>query len=357
MKKSLGHGVLFLLLFAIGCDGSKPSSGVMAVPEQKTADFKQSAVAPELDETIANPALSETGEYVVFDEPWGRYFRSKPYIIILKRPSKGIRALLEEEQALIKLVLDTSSSVEESSEYAQLKEELAELKTVIPSAETASGYVPGSRRRYSYTYVIGDTIYTRSRPSYYYNGAYYSVFREKQKSSSADLVRSVEGLVHNASLDLVDLDQRIEALLHLRSQWSRRTSSMNATGTSGIVREANEAYLESLRTFTQDLIKFRKKVRETEARQQQLINEKATLIANWNSFEKNRLPVLQEYFDKYALAKLHANEAEKYNVPAPKYGLMTIFVCQIGERELYFDLTNGNSEHHPFEMISVETSQ
>lgn len=362
MKLFLNLSVLFWILFSIGCDKSKPSNEVVTDFVEVTVEAQRPAVEP--DTTVVEPArpdrparpeLVETKEYVIFDEPWGQYFKSTPYLILLNRPSKGILALLEEEQKLIKLVLDTSSTAEESSGYAQLKEELAELKTVIPSAETVSGYVPGSQRRYSYTYVIGNTIYTRTRPSYYYNDAYYSVFREKQKSSSADLVSSVESLVHNASLDLEDLDQRIEALQHLRSQWSRRTSLMSATGTSGIVREANEAYLESLRTFSQDVINFRKKVRLVEERQEALVKAKATTIANWENFENTRLPVLREYLTQNALEKVQLNQAQKYEIPVVKSGQILIFVCQIGARELYFDLSKGDSEQHPFQMINVET--
>ncbi len=306
--------------------------------------------APEPGTESASEAMHPS-DYTVLTAPWNKYFRGTPKILLIDRPSKGILDLLEEEQKLIKAVLDTTGKSTESSEYAALEEQLAELKTLIPSAETASGYVPGSSRAYTYSYVVGGTVYTRTQR--YYDGYYYRAFLEKQKSSSPELVRSVEGIVHNATLEPKDLDQRIEALQRLTSQWNRRTSEMSPTGTSGIIREANEAYLVALRDFIKEVIKLRSQVRQIESQQQIMEQNKASILTEWKGFEDDRLQILNDYLNSNALAVIEAKGENVYSLPVLSKDQRLIYVCTIGARDLYFELSSGRSNQHPFVLVDV----
>ncbi|MGZ0709756.1 hypothetical protein ACWPKO_15610 [Coraliomargarita sp. W4R53] len=289
--------------------------------------------------------------YILLSEPWKKYFRGTPELLIVKSPSQGILDLLDQEQRLIKTVLDSSGTAAESSDYAELEERLDELKTIIPSAETASGYVPTSSNR-SYTYISGNTVYTR-RSSSYYNGYYYRTLREKQKSSSPELVRSVQSLVHNASLDLKDLDQRIDALQQMISQWNRRTSEMSVGGTSGIMREANQAYLETLRDFTKSFVELRTDVRKAEAEQARIVNGKSKMLQQWETFETNRLPILHDFLKDNAQTTIEPTEDETFSTPDLNADEKCIMVCTIGQRDLYFEVSTHRHKQHPFVLVDV----
>ncbi|MGB1127532.1 MAG: hypothetical protein ACPG3X_04070 [Opitutales bacterium] len=336
-----------------------PQSTVVEIeaPVEKVASTPPIDDAAELTPAPAPPAVLKSDplgesnkDYMVLCEPWKQYFRAEPKILILNRPSKGVLGLLREQQTLAKSVLDVSGSVESGSDFAPLEERLSELKSLIPAAETASGYVP--YRRGSYTYVRGDTIYTRTR-GYYYDGYFYRYLRQKQKSSSPELVRSVEGIVHNASLDLKDLDQRVDALQRMTSQWSRRTASMSTTGTSGIMREANEAYLESLKHFTQELIALRTAVRRAHEEQQEIAANKVSILASWEQFETNHLPIIQDYLTQNADEIIEASDGGVYSLPDLRSSQQLILVCRIGGRDLYFELSTERSDKHPFVMVDV----
>jgi hypothetical protein len=122
------------------------------VLDEKAPAYDEKAPEPSVDISLdfldsVKPPENQR-EYVVLCEPWDRYFRSNPYILVLNRTSTGISELLVAEQKLANAVLDMSAGSEESSDYSVLKEQLAELKTFIPAAETASGYVERSHRGY-----------------------------------------------------------------------------------------------------------------------------------------------------------------------------------------------------------------
>jgi len=288
--------------------------------------------------------------YMLLSEPWKKYFHGTPRLLVVDSISKGIRDLLAQEQSLIKTVLDSSGTAEESSEYAELEERLNELKTIIPAAETASGYVPTQSR--SYSYISGNTVYTRSGRSYYDNH-YYRSFHEKQKSSSPALVRSVQGLVHNATLNIQNLDQRIEALQGLISQWSRRTSEMNTSGTSGIMRDANEAYLSALRDFTKNFGHLRTQVKKVEAEQARSSQNKSKILEQWKAFEDNRLSILNDYLQSNAKFTIKPTADSIFPTPALKSGEQLIMVCTIGQRDLYFEVSPDRHKQHPFVLVDV----
>ena len=330
---------------------SKSDADALADTSAAPPPPEPTSVAISKREPQPESAHSQTvNQFVLLAEPWKKYFRGAPKLLVIDSPSRGIRELLAQEQELIKAVLDSNNPAGKTSEFAELGEKLDELKTIIPDAETASGYVPANRR--SYTYVSGNTVYTRTG-GYYYDGYYYRTLREKTKSSSPQLVRSVQGLVHNASLDLEDLDQRIEALQRLISQWSRRTSEMGASGTSGIMRDANEAYLNVLRDFTKDFIKLRKEVREAEAKQNERLQNKSQLLARWKAFEDNRLSVLCDYLKSNTEQVIEPVEVDTYRVPELGSDKQTVMVCTIGERDLYFELSPQRHKQHPFVLVDV----
>jgi hypothetical protein len=280
--------------------------------------------------------------------PWEKYLSAPPKILILKNPTKGIRDLLAEEQSLIKSMLDADASLTETSEHSGLTDRLDELKAAAPSAETSSGYVRSNRRN-RHTYISGNTIYTNSN-SYYYS---YSVFRAKQKSSSPDLVRSVTGIAANASLE--DLDQRIDAFQHLISSWSRRTSVMSPNGTSGIMRDANEAYLAGLKGYTQEFIKIQKELRKIEQAQAYKAQNKAGILKDWQTFENTRLSILKDYFNSSALETVqHANN-RSYTLNEAQLARPLILACKIGPRVVYFELDERRHPNHPFILADITT--
>lgn len=346
----------FSLLLALWCGCSPKPDSVDAADSSKEvvseeAVPEEAPPSPALTAPVLDPDAAK-GEYVVLCEPWDRYFRSQPYILIVDNLSVGIADLLLSEQKLIKTVLDANRPQQESSDYAMLTEQLAELKTFIPAAETATGYVESTRRRYGYSYTSGGVIYTRTSP-YYYTGTYYRVIREKTKSSSPQLVRSVEGLIHNATVDLKDLDQRVEALQHLISSWGRRTSTMSVNGTEGIMRDANEAYLASLRDFTKDFIQFRAQVREVEEEQARIAKNRTSILSEWANFEQDRLPVLHSFLQDNSGIRVSLDKESKFQMPSAALQKKVILVCEIGERKLFFDVSDRRSSLHPFVLIDI----
>lgn len=331
---------------------------VAAPEEEPELATVESAPLVEVSDSVGEVAEPSTKDpftvrkdYVVLTEPWKRFFRNAPKVLIVRNPSKGIQALLAEEQSLIKTVLDANAKSGESSQYAELTEKLDELKTIIPSAETASGYVRGNGYR-RYTYVSGGTIYTRTG-GYYYDGYRYGILRAKQKSSSPELVRSVQSLVHNASLDVDDLNQRIQALQKLISQWSRRTSEMSLNGTAGIIRDANEAYLDVLRAFTTDFIELRSEVSEAEAIQVSQQANKSQILSDWKVFEETRLNILKEYLEANAEEAIFGDSEGVYTMPELNRSTHTILVCTMGDRDLYFEVGNERDELHPFVFVDI----
>lgn len=296
----------------------------------------------------SNSNASDTFSIALLSGPWEKYLSSQPEILILQKTTKGIQDLLTEEQKLIQSVLDADASPGETSELSGLQDRLAELKAAIPSAETSSGYVE-YEERYRRSYIYGRTSYINSRP--YYT---YSVFRKKSKSSSPQLVQSVAGIATNATLE--DIDQRINALQHLISQWNHRTSKMSANGVSGIMREANEEYLDGLRDYVKDFIKIRSELRKIEETQMQRSQNKATILQEWKIFEETCLSILEDYFNKSDPKIIKANENGIYVLNEKQLASKLIMKCNVGPRTLYFELGEHNHPNHPFSMADVTVS-
>lgn len=362
MKHLRAYGLVGALCWLVaGCQKEVEVASSVSAPEseQTVAPVVQPAVAPvpvptPIEAEVKASADEDQRSFVILCEPWSQYFRSRPTLYAVASLSSGMRDLLSEEQGLIKQVLDASGDVEQSSDYAALEDQLDELKTMIPSAETASGYVPTTRRTYgSYAYVVGDTYYASNGRYYYYDSYRYRVLREKQASSSPDLVRSVQNLVHNATLELKDLDQRIEALKTLKVQWDRRTSEMSMSGTSGIMREANEAYLTSLADFSREFIRFRSQVREVYDAQISIETNRARILSEWSTFEGKRLGILKSYIESNALARVDLNAGNELTLDVNFMNRELILACEIGDRVLYFEVSNRKSKLHPFVMVEV----
>ncbi|MGJ8652106.1 MAG: hypothetical protein ACSHX8_02420 [Opitutaceae bacterium] len=298
-------------------------------------------------EVVSPEPIVEITDYVVLNEPWNRYFRSKPKILIVPQLSEGIADLLEQEQTLIKSVLDSGGSANASSEYITLEDKLEELKTVIPQTGTSTGYVPRYRRYSSSgTYTSGSNVYINDR---YYSG-YYAVLRYKTMSSSPEMTRSVENVAHNATLD--GLDQRIDALQQILRSWRHKTSIMSTTGTSGVMRRANLAYLEDLAGFTQEFVKLRQELRDINQRQDAIQRNKTNILSEWKAFEDTRLPLLEEYLQSNASDTVSASPSDVY-ILNDYEGKRILYACEIGERTLYFDLSNKHSSKHPFVLVDV----
>lgn len=288
-------------------------------------------------------------DYVVLNEPWNTYFRSTPKILIVPELSEGIADLLEQEQTLVKSVLDSLGSAGSSSEYVTLEDKLEELKSVIPQTETNSGYVRRQRstsNSYAYSSSSSSSVSINNR----YYGGYYTVLRYKTMSSSPEMTRSVENIAHNATLE--DLDQRITALQQIISKWNRRTAEMTASGTSGIMRSANIAYLEDLTIFTQEFVNLRKELRAINQKQTTIQQNKTAILSEWKAFENTRLALLDEYLQSNASEIVTLSPSNVY-VLNDYEGKKLIYSCEIGDRTLYFDLTNKHSEKHPFVLIDV----
>jgi len=328
-----------ICLFSAGCRPPETN-----VAEQSTP---QEARTPLPSEDL-NETPSETRHFTLLTGPWSKYISVPPQIYTFDKISSGIETLLTAEQKLIQAVLEADVDVAETSAYSTLNDRLDELKAAAPSAETSSGYVRSSPNGYRSTYISGDTIYTRSYP-YYYS---YSVFRSKQKSSSPALVRSVSGLAANATLTVKDLDQRITALQHLISTWSRRTAAMSANGTAGIMRDANEAYIEGLRQYTSDFIQLRKELRVIKSEQSKRVANKSNIIAEWNQFEQQNLHILNKFFHDNHTAIIDPTKGANYLINKDKLNGTLILVCNIGPRQLYFEL-NGRNPFHPFTLADI----
>ena len=338
---------IIICLFSAGCQ--PPEASVAEQPSQNPAkEAPLAAVPPEQsaskEEHTALPSEElretpvETLHFTLLTGPWSKYLSVPPKIYTFDKISSGIETLLTTEQELIQAVLEADVDVAETSAHSALNDRLDELKAAAPSAETSSGYVRSSSSSYRRTYISGNTIYTHSSP-YYYG---YSVFRAKQKSSSPELVRSVSGIAANASLTIKDLDQRINALQHLTSTWSRRTSTMSTNGTAGIMRDANEDYLEGLKNYTSDFIQLRKELRAIKSEQSKKAANKSNIIESWNQFETQNLQVLNKFFHDNQTAIIEPTKGSDYLISKDKLTGTLILVCKIGPRQLYFELNGRN---------------
>jgi hypothetical protein len=261
--------------------------------------------------------------------------------------------LLREQQQKAREILSNTGQLGDRPEYIQLQEELEGLKSAVPGAETRSGYGRSSRRYYSsppYSYVSSDgsTAYARSGAS----SSYYTTFNRVHKSSSPALARSVENIIYNASLK--DLDQRIEALRQLHRTWSRKTNLMSPNGVEGIMREANQAYLDGIRGYTAEIAQLRGRLNRVQALIDAESAKKEARLEEWRSFEANRLPVIEEYIERNQRIVATARDG-RYELPVELLeDHVILLACAIGERTLYFDLNSDAHGKHPFRLVAME---
>ena len=294
----------------------------------------------------------ETKSFTVLTDPWSKYFQTEPIVYVLPFLSKGVTQLLEDQQRLAKEILSNTGQMSDRPEYVELKEDLALLKMAVPGAETASGY---SRRSYSqvpgYSYVSPDGNYAYSRTGSSYSG-YYTIFREVHKSSSPALARSIENIVYNASVD--DLDQRINALQQMLRTWSRRTNLLSPNGVEGVMRDANQAYLSSLKDYLGEWVQLQKRLKQVESLITAEKAMKAARLEEWQTFEHNRLPVITDYIKRNYAHKASADNGTYELLLGEMKQPTVLLACEIGERTLYFNLSQGRHPDHPFRLISLE---
>jgi hypothetical protein len=280
--------------------------------------------------------------------PWDAYFSEPPVLLKVEAIPGSVKRLLNEQQRLAKLVLDGHGSTS-IMEIAPLEARLAELKTMIPDAETRSGYVPQGYRRVGSVYTSDSFSYARTGSRTLYD---YPVFRLQHKSSSPELVRSVHGIVHNASIS--DLEQRIAALQQLTSVWSRRNSVMSSTGSSGLMRAANEAYLQELRTLIREFIELQNQRDAALARHAKIQQNHTQNLQQWQTFEANELPVLQRFFERNTVKEILCNDpAHSYTLPRPDKRHIYVLAATMGPRTLYFPIDLQPANTHPFAMVEL----
>ena len=180
---------------------------------------------------------------------------------------------------------------------------------------------------------------------------YYTIFNRVHKSSSPALARSVENIIYNATLE--DIDQRIEALRQLRRTWSRRTNVMSPNGVEGVMREANQAYLEGIQGYTGEVVQLQSRLKRVQALIDAESAKKEARLEEWRSFEANRLPVIEEYIARNQHVQVAAQNGQ-YELPAELLDKQVVLLaCTIGERTLYFDLNPDAYGKHPFRLVAM----
>ncbi len=271
---------------------------------------------------------TQVKSYVVLDTPWEKYFCAEPKIMLLPAMPIDLETTLLEEQQHIKAVLDQSAAPGQSSDYAELQERLAILKSKIPSDSISED----------------DTICMRPRA--YYDS--YNLFEKKANSSSPDLVRSVQNIVHNCSLQ--DIGQQMNALDLLITTWKRRIANMSENGPEGDMRESNIVYINELEKYSTDFRELDGLVRKAQAKQSTRMNSHNDCLAQWKSFESTKLDPLEAHILQHSTTVSAQNNA--YQLPR-RYRGHVLYACEIGDRTLYFDLARERQEYHPFVLVDL----
>ncbi len=316
----------FLLLFGLGC--------FVACQPRKEVPIVQ---------------FSPGVEYALLSDPWSRYLGASPKLYILPKLSDNVRTLLEEEQALAQVILSGSGRVEDRVEYLVLNDVLDELKSAVPSAATRTSnytrsYSSSGTRSYAYSSSSG---YSYARNGGGGSSGYSTVFKRVHRSSSPALARSVENVVLNATLE--DIGQRVDALDSLITVWSRKTEVMSLSGIDGAMRSANLDYLASLETYADDFRALREEIKKIEGfavKDASLAKER---LVDWQTFEGDGLVALDRYVQNYATHVVDAISPGRYQLPV--YEGLVILGCKIGERTLYFNLSQVDDLMHPFRLV------
>jgi hypothetical protein len=347
---------LLVMAFVVGSSACKPTVTRLAPAEESSPEISESAhiVTPKPQQPKREAYTSgETKSFTVLTDPWSKYFHKEPIIYLLPSLSKGVTQLLEDQQRLAKEILSNTGQISDRPEYVELEEDLDQLKMAVPGAKTASGYSRRYTRSYSpsYSYASTDGSYAYAKSGSNYSG-YYTSFRNVHKSSSPALARSIENIVFNASVD--DLDQRISALQQMTLTWSRRTNTMSPNGVEGVMRDANLAYLSSLKDYAGEWVRLQKRLKQVESLITAENAKKAARLEKWQAFELNRLPVIADYVERNHHHKAAADNAT-YELPLGEMKQPAVLLaCEIGERTLYFNLSHGRHPDHPFRLVSLE---
>ncbi|WPJ98190.1 hypothetical protein SH580_10815 [Coraliomargarita algicola] len=303
---------------------------------------------PSVDESVSH---FESGvEYVLLTDPWSRYLSGAPKLYTVPKLTGSVRSLLSQEQALAKVILSGSGRVQELPEYRPLIDALEELKTAVPSAATrmtTSTRTVSSGSRSS-AYASDDYSYARNGGGG--SDGYSSVIGRVHRSSSPALARSVENIVGNATLQ--DLHQRIDALDALIESWTRKTEVMVVGGIDGAMRSANLEYLGSLNTYLKDFQRIYAEWTKVKARADDAAAQAEARLVEWQAFEGDGLVTLDRYVQGYATHVVAANSFGRYVLPA--YEGVVLIGCQMGERTLYFNLSQVAGDPHPFRLVIVE---
>lgn len=350
------------MAFVVSSTACKPTTTIVAPAEDSSPEISESApvttsvpvttYVPEQPKREAFTA-GETKDFTVITDPWSKYFQKEPLIYVIPSLSRGVIQLLEDQQRLAKEILSNTGQISDRPEYVELEEDLDQLKMVVPGAKTVSGY----GRRYteyyspseSYVSPDGKYAYARTGGSY---GGYYATFSKVHKSSSPDLARSVENIVFNATVN--DLDQRISALQQMLRTWTRRTNLLSLNGVEGVMREANILYLSSLKDYMGEWVRLQKRLKQVETLITAENSKIAARLKEWQTFELNRLPVIADYIERNHTHKA-VDENGIYELPLGGMKQPTVILaCEIGERTLYFNLSQGRHSDHPFRLISLD---
>jgi hypothetical protein len=80
----------------------------------------------------------------------------------------------------------------------------------------------------------------------------------------------------------------------------------------------------------------------------------AARLEEWQTFELNRLSVIADYIERSHVHKVVTDNGT-YELPLGKMKQpAVILACEIGERTLYFDISDYRHPDHPFRLVSLE---
>lgn len=127
---------------------------------------------------------------------------------------------------------------------------------------------------------------------------------------------------------------------------------MSLTGSSGIMRSANEEYLEILDSYIGDFIALKKDIIKAEESRDAIEANKNGILAEWHQFEKTKLPILDQYLKMNVAKEIEARE-DTYTIVEPEYDGIMLMMSKIGDYELFFEISNKRSKLHPFVLLDV----
>jgi len=129
---------------------------------------------------------------------------------------------------------------------------------------------------------------------------------------------------------------------------------MSPNGVEGLMREANLAYLEGIQGYTSEVVQLQGRLKSIQALIDAEAAKKEARLAEWRSFETNRLPIIQEYIERHKSLQVEATNGN-YAIPEDLVTSEVILLaCEIGERTLYFDLNSEAHSKHPFRLVAME---